>query len=72
VLDGVTVEEGPDQEYGAEGYVVQEYTDLGDYGGGRPVLGVWTVDMEPQGLGIRESDTLLTDNRSRFVPHIIS
>ncbi len=71
VFDGTVVEEGPDQDYGEEGYVVQAYTDLGDYGGGRPVLGVWTVDMEPQGLGIRESDTLLTDNRSRFVPHVI-
>lgn len=71
VLDGREVERGPDQEYGAEGFVVQQYTDLGDYGNGRPVLGVWTVDMEPQGLGIRESDTLLTDNKSRFVPHII-
>ena len=42
---------------------MQQYTDLGDYGGGvRPVLGVWTVDMEPAGLGIREPDGLMTDN----------
>ncbi|WP_411283189.1 glutathionylspermidine synthase family protein [Lapillicoccus sp.] len=73
VIDGKVVEEGPDQDYGAEGFVVQEYTDLGDYGGGaRPVLGVWTVDVEPAGLGIRESDGLLTTNTSRFVPHVIS
>ncbi len=73
VIDGRVVEEGPDQDYGEEGFVVQEYTDLGDYGGGaRPVLGVWTVDVEPAGLGIRESDGLLTTNTSRFVPHVIS
>ena len=73
VIDGKVVEEGPDQDYGAEGFVVQEYTDLGDYGGGaRPVLGVWTVDVEPAGLGIRESDGLLTTNTSRFVPHVIA
>ena len=73
VIDGKVVEEGPDQDYGEEGFVVQEYTDLGDYGGGaRPVLGVWTVDVEPAGLGIRESDGLLTTNTSRFVPHVIS
>lgn len=71
VLDGKEVARGPEQEYGAEGYVVQAYADLGDYGNGRPVLGVWTVDTEPQGLGIRESDGLVTDDRSRFVPHII-
>jgi glutathionylspermidine synthase len=73
VLDGDVVEEGPDEDYGGEGFVVQEYTDLGDYGAGaRPVLGVWTVDVEPAGLGIRESDGLLTTNTSRFVPHVIA
>jgi glutathionylspermidine synthase len=73
VLDGEVVERGPDQDYGEEGFVVQAYTDLGDYGGGaRPVLGVWTVDVEPAGLGIRESDGLLTTNTSRFVPHVIA
>jgi glutathionylspermidine synthase len=71
VIDGRTVARGPDQEYGGEGYVVQEYADLGAYGGARPVLGVWTVDMEPVGLGIRESDGYITDNLSRFVPHVL-
>jgi glutathionylspermidine synthase len=73
VIDGEVVEEGPDEDYGEEGFVVQAYTDLGDYGGGaRPVLGIWTVDVEPAGLGIRESDGLLTTNTSRFVPHVIA
>ena len=71
VIDGAVAAEGPSQGYGDEGYVVQGYTDLGDYGGGHPVLGAWVVDMEPAGLGIRESDSLITDNLSRFVPHII-
>ncbi len=71
VLDGGVAEEGPNQDYGAEGFVVQQYTDLGEHDGARPVLGVWTVDMEPQGLGIRESPGLITNNLSRFVPHLI-
>src|SRR5215218_5590257 len=71
VLDGEVADRGPDQDYGEEGFIYQQYTDLGDYGGGRPVLGVWVVEMEPQGLGIRESDSLITDNLSRFVPHVI-
>jgi glutathionylspermidine synthase len=29
------------------------------------------VDGEPAGLGIRESDGLITDNLSYFVPHTI-
>ena len=73
VIDGGVAEEGPDQEYGDEGFVIQQYTDLGDYGdGARPVLGIWTVDMEPAGCGIRETTGLITDNTSRFVPHVIA
>jgi glutathionylspermidine synthase len=34
-----------------------------------PVLGVWMVDQECAGMGIRESRTLVTDNLSSFVPH---
>jgi glutathionylspermidine synthase len=71
VLGGEVVESGPDESYGSEGYVVQEYVDLGNYAGHRPVLGVWTVDMEPVGLGIRESTGYITNNQSRFVPHMI-
>jgi glutathionylspermidine synthase len=71
VIDGAVAEEGPSQGYGEEGFIVQGYTDLGDYGGGRPVLGAWVVDMEPEGLGIRETDGLITDNLSRYVPHAI-
>jgi glutathionylspermidine synthase len=35
------------------------------------VLGSWLVADEPAGLGIRESDGLITDSCSRFVPHVI-
>ena len=71
VFAGNVVERGPDQEYGEEGFIVQQYADLGSYDGARPVLGVWTVDMEPAGLGIRESDGYITNNLSRFVPHVL-
>lgn len=35
-----------------------------------PVFGGWVVDHEPAGLGVRESNGLVTDNLSRFVPHL--
>ena len=35
------------------------------------MLGAWVVDGEPAGLGIRESDGLVTDNLCFFVPHTI-
>jgi glutathionylspermidine synthase len=34
-----------------------------------PVLGLWMVDQECCGLGIRESSGPITDNLSSFVPH---
>ena len=72
VKEGNVVEKGPEQGYGSEGFVVQKFADLGDYGGVHPVLGIWTVDMEPVGCGIRESDGYITNNTSRFVPHVIA
>ena len=34
-----------------------------------PILGVWMIDQECAGMGIRESNTPITDNLSSFVPH---
>lgn len=34
-----------------------------------PVLGLWMIDQQCSGLGIRESSGLITDNLSSFVPH---
>ena len=71
VQGGRVLTTGSDQEYGAEGFVHQELAVLPDFDGAHPVLGVWLVDGEPAGLGVRESDSLITDNLSRFVPHLI-
>jgi glutathionylspermidine synthase len=40
-----------------------------DNGGRWPVLGLWMIDQECCGLGIRESAGPITDNLSSFVPH---
>jgi len=40
------------------------------FDGFRPVLGSWVIDGESAGLGIRESDGPVTNNLSRFVPHL--
>jgi glutathionylspermidine synthase len=55
--------------YGKEGYVYQALAALPDFDGVYPVLGSWVIDGEAAGIGIRESATMITDNRSRFVPH---
>jgi len=65
---GVAVEEN-DGDYGAEGFVYQALAPIPEFAGHRPVCGVWVVDHEPAGLGVREDTRLITGNLSRFVPH---
>jgi glutathionylspermidine synthase len=58
-------------EYGKEGYIYQELFDIPSFSGNYPVLGSWIIGQEPAGMGIRESRQLVTDNLSRFIPHLI-
>ncbi len=59
--------------YGAEGWVYQGYAPLPGYetpGGRRyAVIGSWIVGEAAAGMGIREDDSPITKNTSRFVPH---
>jgi glutathionylspermidine synthase len=56
-------------EYGAEGFVWQEYKELARFGANFTVIGSWIVGDEPAGIGIREDASPITRNTSRFVPH---
>lgn len=58
-------------DYGDQLCIVQELFTLPDFGGYYPVIGSWIIGGVPSGIGIRESKTLVTDNMSMFVPHII-
>ena len=60
-----------DGPYGAEGFVRQALAPLPEFSGQYPVLGSWIVNGNPCGLSIREDDTPITGNMSRFVPHAI-
>lgn len=57
--------------YGKEGYIYQQLFDLPNLDGNFPVIGSWIVGQEPAGIGVRESVNLITNNLSRFVPHLI-
>jgi glutathionylspermidine synthase len=59
-------------EYGREGFIFQELFELPDFEGHYPVVGSWVIGQEPAGMGIREANSLITDNVSRFVPHLIN
>ncbi len=64
-----TILEQTDGDYGREGHVFQALADLPEFDGHRPVFGVWMVDHEAAGLGIREDTRRITGNLSRFIPH---
>jgi glutathionylspermidine synthase len=51
-------------------YVYQEMARMAQADGKTAVFGSWLIDGEPAGMGIRESDGLVTNNFSRFVPHL--
>ena len=58
-------------EYGEEGYIYQQLATVPNFDGNYPIIGSWVIGGESAGIGIRESKTEVTDNLSRFIPHII-
>ena len=61
-------------EYGSEGFIYQRLADIKSFDGMHRVIGSWVVGCEDSaaGIGIRESETPVITNTSRFVPHIIT
>ena len=55
--------------YGEEGFVYQGVAPLPAFNGRYPVVGAWIVGDQPAGIGLREDDSPITKNTSRFVPH---
>lgn len=59
--------------YGEEGYVYQAFAPQPKFDDGiTPAytsIGAWIVGDEAAGIGIREDETLVTKNTSRFIPH---
>jgi len=59
--------------YGSEGWVYQGYAALPEFesneGKRHAVIGSWIVGDAAAGIGIREDDSPITKNTSRFVPH---
>jgi glutathionylspermidine synthase len=70
LVDDLHTTASDDAGYGEEGYVYQALAPLPDFDGRRPVIGSWVIQGESAGIGIREADGPITDNRSRFVPHL--
>lgn len=52
-------------------FVYQQFHETPKFDGRTIVLGSWMVNGHACGLGIREDDSVITSNTSRFVPHRI-
>jgi glutathionylspermidine synthase len=59
-----------DGPYAGQKRVWQTYAELPRFDGRYPVLGSWIIAGEACGLGIREDETPVTRDTSRFVPHL--
>lgn len=60
-----------DQSYVKNGMITQGYVELPNFDGNRPVIGTWIVGDKCVGMGIREDENEITQDLSRFTPHII-
>ncbi|MBI2416583.1 MAG: glutathionylspermidine synthase family protein [Ignavibacteriales bacterium] len=61
-----------DGNYANDDLVYQELCKIPSFDGNYPVIGSWVIGGEAAGIGIRESDTPITGNTSRFIPHFIT
>ncbi|MCF4008756.1 glutathionylspermidine synthase family protein [Rheinheimera sp. UJ63] len=61
-------EPGP---YNDNGYIRQAFAPLPRFGEHFTLIGSWVVGDMAAGIGIREDNSLITKDSSRFVPHII-
>lgn len=57
--------------YGEEGYIYQKTQWLPRFGDNFTLIGSWLVDDQAAGISIREDKGPITQDMSRFLPHII-
>jgi glutathionylspermidine synthase len=70
VKNGKLIEQ-TEGEYGAEGFVFQQWVDIENEFQKVPIIGSWIIGGQSAGIGIRESSNLITNNTSMFVSHFI-
>jgi glutathionylspermidine synthase len=71
--NGALVASRPERHAAGQECVYQQFVDLPWFAGGNyAILGTWMVGGHAAGLGIRESDHLVTGTDARFVPHFLN
>jgi len=71
VENGKTTESSTNREYDHNSMIIQEYCALPVFDGYRPIIGSWIVGRTCVGMGIREDQSRITQDLSRFKPHFI-
>lgn len=67
--DGKTLKQ--DGPYNDSGYIRQALAPLPQFNGNYTLIGSWVVADSAAGICIREDNSLITKDSSRFLPHII-
>lgn len=60
-----------DGPYGEEGFIYQAYSPLPRFDTNYTLIGSWLVDDQAAGISVREDTSLITQDMSRYLPHII-
>jgi glutathionylspermidine synthase len=60
-----------DGPYGEEGFIYQAYHALPQFGTNHTLIGSWLVGDQAAGISVREDSSAITQDMSRYLPHII-
>ncbi len=71
IVENQQVLSSTDGPYGEEGYIYQEYCPLPKFGNNHTLIGSWLIGDEAAGISIREDKSNITQDSSRYLPHII-
>jgi glutathionylspermidine synthase len=71
IIEGGIENKLSDGPYGEEGYIVQAFEPLPVFEGNHTLIGSWLVDDMPAGISVREDASAITQDHSRYLPHII-
>ena len=67
--DGLIVKE--DGPYTDAPFILQELAPLPKFDDSYTLIGSWVIGDQAAGIGVREDNSLITKDSSRFLPHLI-
>lgn len=70
--NGDVLEASLNTAYADQPQIIQAYAQLPQFDGFRPVIGAWIVGDTCAGMGLREDQSRITQDLSRFKPHFIT